>query len=127
MHKSVDYFFGEVEYSVEERRRVSFPVLYTKILEKIDKEYKELGVYISEICNSHLRCFPQSYKEKQIGKYLKRPLDNKERIAFFASTLYLLDSKNRLLLPGRFGGLEKVLFVGNGDVLDIWDPKGFKR
>ena len=127
MGNSKPYFFGEpVTYMVDGKGRFNIPSKHRKILRQMDEGFDELGLYLSVADRSHVICFPQSYITRNTKKYAKKNLNNKDRRSFFSAEYCRIDGQGRVLLPEKFGGLEKAVCAANGDVLEIWSPEKYK-
>lgn len=110
-------FFGTPKvYSVDEKGRVSVPA---SLRENLPNNH----VFLAYAARHLIRCYPKDAYKRKTPEMLKRPEEDSERQMFFSAEEVEIDTKGRILIPGRMGGLDEVVFAANGDFFGIYDPK----
>ena len=136
-------YLGEETFTKDDKGRVNIPSKFRKILMKRNQEFKneslvsKFGDY--ENCMVHISCIetpkgnyilcssiPDFYKKE--NQYIDLVLTDYDRMKVHKmSTIVSFDKQGRILIPKRFvnaASLEdKVVFTGNGDSFNIWNPE----
>jgi DNA-binding transcriptional regulator/RsmH inhibitor MraZ len=122
------YFCGKPEeYDLDHKLRVLLPHMHRKMLARIDENYKHQGMYVSKVDDLHVRCFSQTRYTALAERLCRKGYGNKDRKEFFEAAFSPISKKeHRITLPASFCGLEKVIFVANGDCLEISGKKSDK-
>lgn len=121
-------FFGEYNYSIDEKNRLRIP---SKLKDKLDKEY-----VITKGSNNCLFVFGRKYFEQEFLNKLNAvpTFDSKSQkpIRLLLSSTYEVeeDPQGRFLLPGylkEFAGITKgITFIGVGNRIEIWSEEAYK-
>ena len=110
-------FFGTPKvHSVDEKGRVSVPAGFRGNL-------PNNHVLLAYAARHLIRCYPEDVYKQKTPEMLRRPEEDRNRQIFFSAEEVEIDKKGRILIPGRMGGLDEVVFAANGNILNIYDPK----
>jgi len=122
------HFLGTSEYAMDERGRVPLPPRYRDAFRE--------GIVLSQGSpDPCLRVYTQSSFEDQAREWTATSAMRRKgrdlRKLFSRSFEVELDKQNRILIPAplrSYAGLEgKVLVIGAGECLEIWDPDAYAR
>lgn len=122
-------FFGQFEYQMDAKGRVALPSAFRQ-------EADGDRFVLLQWEESHLALFPESvWREKQASlldlrrtgaeaaRYVRRLLS--------MATAVVPDKQGRILVPGwlqEAGGLSgTVLFIGNIDLIELWNPDRYRK
>lgn len=121
-------FIGEYTYNLDEKKRLSIPAKFRKILGK--KAILTKGL---EEC---LFLYPQKEWQKLVGKLEKLPLAQKEargflRLILAGATEVEIDNLGRILIPDFLKDYaklkKKVVIAGVLTRIEIWDEEIWKE
>ena len=122
------HFLGTSEYAMDERGRLPLPPKYRDAFRE--------GIVLSQGSPDRcLRIYTQSSFDAQAAEWTAvsamRRKGRDLRKLFSRSHEVELDKQNRILIPAAlrsYAGLEgKVLVIGTGECLEIWDPDAYAQ
>ena len=136
-------YLGEKTFVRDDKGRVNIPSKFRKILMKRNQEFKDEGL-VSKFGNykdnmMHISCIetpkgnyilcssiPDFYKKET--QYINLVLTDYDRMKVHKmSAIVSFDKQGRILIPQRFANAasleDKVIFTGNGDSFNIWNPE----
>ena len=121
-------FVGHHERSLDKKGRLLIPA---RLLKKLPEEDGQRSLYVM-LLGDHLGLYPQEYFTERVSEERPRGFGTDRRMTAMMSLAeeVTLDSANRLRLTARHcrvAGLEdKVVLVGVGDHLEIWNSEALE-
>ncbi|MFA6829539.1 MAG: division/cell wall cluster transcriptional repressor MraZ [Bacilli bacterium] len=118
---------GQKDLSIDEKGRLVLPTLYRSAFSN-GISYTSYGI------DNCIRLYPEESYTRQATRYMELDDFNVEarkvKRTFLSNTFEVqIDSHNRILLPkpltDKTGIVKKVVVVGLGDYLEIWDADTF--
>ena len=126
-------FLSTFENKVDIKGRVSVPAQFRNML--YGKDFSGIVIYQSSINNCIEGCDIERLKKisEEIDSLdpLSREKDYFETVILGGSALLPFDSDGRVILPKNLMDYseitDKAVFVGKGQIFEIWEPKKFKE
>ena len=126
-------FFGEYRLSIDKQARIVIPSRLRIVLQN-KKKQKELSLYVTRGLEKCLFVFPQGLWESQSDKLKEMPFTKGDpraftRLFFSGACQSTVDKQGRIHVPShllQYAGIkEKVVIVGVGLRVEIWDEKSW--
>jgi len=127
-------FKGTYPYRLDEKKRLTIPARFRKILKEAGEESLVLGWHIVDPCLVIYAKSDYDRRTEELGKKINQ-LKSNQRAFFRNWTRYAVDctydGQGRITLPPelmRIANIQsEILIIGNVDKILIWDPLTLER